>query len=64
MKKNNATIKSIKKLLRRYSMFSKAVQYARVAEDLKISTRWVRYIENGEKEPSKHLAELIKIIAQ
>lgn len=64
MDKNNATIKSIKKLLKRYSMFSKQVQYARVAEDLKISPRWVRYIESGEKQPSKHLAEFIKIIAQ
>lgn len=45
-------------------MYSKPLQYEMVAEQLKITPRWVRYLANGDKKPSSHLSELIKILSQ
>ena len=51
------TVKTyIKQLLRIYR------DYDNVAEILKITPRYVRHLEKGEKIPSEHLRKLIKII--
>ena len=52
------TVKTyIKQLLREHKG-----SYEKVADMLKITTRYVRHLEKGEKVPSEHLRKLIKII--
>ena len=53
------TIKtSIGRLLKRYPH---KYRYELLAEELGISTRWIRLLEKGEKSPSNHLRKLIKL---
>lgn len=58
------TQKAIKKMMGQYKKFPKALQYEMVADKLGITSRWVRYLEIGEKKPSGHLEKLIQILAQ
>ena len=54
------TVKTyIIKLLGRYPY---KYRYEMLAKELGITPRYVRNLEKGEKEPSKHLRKLIKVI--
>ena len=37
-------------------------RYEMLAKELGITSRYVRMLEKGEKEPSQHLRKLIKVI--
>ncbi len=57
---NRKTAKTnIIKLLGRYPH---KFRYDMLASELGITSRWVRYLEKGEKAPSEHLRKLIKLL--
>ncbi len=57
---NRKTAKTnIIKLLKRYP---KKYRYVMLAKELGITSRWVRYLEKGEKAPSESLRKLIKLL--
>jgi hypothetical protein len=64
METKNTTQKLVIKLLNRKKCYNKATQYELVADELCITTRQVRYLESGEKQGSRALQKLIRILAQ
>jgi len=54
--KTKTIITLIKRLLKQYG------SYQNVAQELGITSRYVRHLERGEKVPSEHLRKLIKML--